>query len=117
MITARQKATNGSPVNANPTNPLAAGASAQDSEPGADGLRVSIEIDGAPEVESQPPLLTIVIPVYNEEKILETAVDELVRKLELWGKSYEIILSENGSRDGTVAIGKRLQERYDAVRL
>jgi glycosyltransferase involved in cell wall biosynthesis len=44
-------------------------------------------------------------------------VEELVGKLERFGKSYEVILSENGSRDRTVAIGRELEERFPHVRL
>ncbi len=52
-----------------------------------------------------PPLkATVVIPVYNEEGILESAVVGLVDRLEPFGISYEVLLAENGSRDNTVAI-------------
>jgi glycosyltransferase involved in cell wall biosynthesis len=47
------------------------------------------------------PEMSIVIPVYNEAGILRDAVRELRRKLDALGWEYEIVLAENGSRDGT----------------
>lgn len=69
------------------------------------------------------PALSIVIPIYNEEGILHAAVVDLIERLdEATAKQplfahYEILLSENGSRDGTVAVGKALSERYPQVRI
>ena len=45
------------------------------------------------------PHLSIVIPVYNEEGILRGSVLELEEKLRRFGWSYELLLSENGSRE------------------
>jgi glycosyltransferase involved in cell wall biosynthesis len=55
-----------------------------------------------------PQQLSILIPVYNEESILERAVRELVAELDRAGHSYELILCENGSRDRTREIGTAL---------
>ncbi len=52
--------------------------------------------------------LSVVIPVYNEENILEASVDELVRCLERNDIAYEIILAENGSTDRTKTLAERL---------
>jgi glycosyltransferase involved in cell wall biosynthesis len=52
-----------------------------------------------------PPHVSIVIPVYNEEGILQGSVLELQKKLTAFEWSYEILLCENGSRDRTVEIG------------
>jgi len=57
---------------------------------------------------STPPRISIVIPVYNEERILRTAVVDLRERLAAFGWSYEIILAENGSKDRTVALGEEL---------
>lgn len=61
------------------------------------------------------PLITVIIPVYNEEAILETATLGLVDKMERLGESYEIILAENGSHDGTIAAARALAERIPAI--
>ncbi len=57
---------------------------------------------------STPPRISIVIPVYNEEGILRTAVVDLRDRLAPFGWTYEIILAENGSKDRTVALGEEL---------
>jgi glycosyltransferase involved in cell wall biosynthesis len=68
--------------------------------------------------EAKPhPHVSIVIPVYNEEGILRGSVLELRQKLKPFGFTYEILLCENGSRDGTVEIGKELELEHDVLRL
>lgn len=47
------------------------------------------------------PHISIVIPVYNEEAIVEQAAAELTAGLEARGWDYEVIFAENGSRDRT----------------
>jgi glycosyltransferase involved in cell wall biosynthesis len=61
------------------------------------------------------PNLSIVIPIYNEEGILHSAVVDLVTRLDDLGWRYEVLLAENGSRDRTVAIGEELAARYPQV--
>ncbi|HKQ69756.1 MAG TPA: glycosyltransferase family 2 protein [Polyangiaceae bacterium] len=63
------------------------------------------------------PRISIVIPVYNEEGIIHSAVVDLRERLLPLAWSYEIILAENGSRDRTVAIGEELAAKYPEVRL
>ncbi len=55
--------------------------------------------------------LSIVIPVYNEEGNLETLFQRLTTTLDALGKSYEIIFTNDGSRDGSSAILKELHQR------
>ena len=50
------------------------------------------------------PHLSIVIPVYNEESIVESAAHELSVGLDARGWDYEVIFAENGSRDATPQI-------------
>ncbi|HNW15381.1 MAG TPA: glycosyltransferase [bacterium] len=54
--------------------------------------------------------VSIVIPVYNEEKILETAVNRLKKDLDQFRDEFdfEIILAENGSTDRTIEKGGEL---------
>jgi glycosyltransferase involved in cell wall biosynthesis len=61
--------------------------------------------------------VSFVIPVYNEEAILHAAVVDLCERLEPHGLRYEIILAENGSRDGTAEVAHRLSARHPEVRL
>jgi glycosyltransferase involved in cell wall biosynthesis len=62
------------------------------------------------------PEISIVIPVYNEEGILHSAVVDLRERLAPFGWSYEIVLAENGSRDRTLAIASELGAKYPEVR-
>ena len=62
----------------------------------------------AARVMSASPQLSIVIPVYNEEAIVEQAATELCAGLDARGWDYEITFAENGSRDRTQEILERL---------
>jgi len=62
------------------------------------------------------PRIAIVIPVYNEEGILHSAVVDLRERLAPLGWSYEIILAENGSKDRTVDLARTLSDKYPEVR-
>lgn len=61
---------------------------------------------------SDAPRISIVIPVYNEEGILHSAVVDLRERLKPMGWTYEIVLAENGSKDRTVEIGQELAAKY-----
>ncbi len=58
--------------------------------------------------DREPPYVSIVIPVYNEEGILREAITELREQLVPFGWTYEIIICENGSADQTVTLGNHL---------
>jgi glycosyltransferase involved in cell wall biosynthesis len=60
--------------------------------------------------------LTVGIPVYNEEDILEANTARLVEHLRARGEPFEIILGSNGSTDRTVALGERLEAEWPEVR-
>jgi len=62
------------------------------------------------------PAVSIVIPVYNEEKILESAVKEIVVEADKLNIDYELIICENGSKDRTLEIGQNLSIIYPQVR-
>lgn len=66
---------------------------------------------------SDNPRLSIVIPIFNEEGILHSAVVDLVSRLSELRWSYEILLSENGSTDRTVAIAEELAEKFPEVQV
>ena len=66
---------------------------------------------------STAPHLSIVIPVYNEEGILQGSVLELEQKLRRFGWSYELLLCENGSRDRTIEIGRELEAEHPQVHM
>lgn len=62
------------------------------------------------------PKLSVVIPVYNEEGILREACLELAAALDQRGWSYELILTENGSKDRTVEILRALAQERSGLR-
>jgi undecaprenyl-phosphate 4-deoxy-4-formamido-L-arabinose transferase len=65
------------------------------------------------------PAVTLVVPVYNEEGTLEEVCGRAVSVLEGLGKPFEVIVVDDGSRDGTWAIVERLaaaDARIRAVR-
>jgi len=57
------------------------------------------------------PEVSIVIPVFNEEKNLEELYRRLTQCLDLVGKTYEIILINDGSRDHSDQILQALHQR------
>lgn len=63
------------------------------------------------------PLLSIIIPAYNEENRLPSALDEISRFLASQPYSAEIVIVENGSRDRTLQIGQEYAERLPNLRV
>ena len=59
--------------------------------------------------------VSIVIPIFNEEEILEQTVLDLVKTIEQEFEEFEIILSENGSRDRTREIVDDLVKRDERI--
>jgi len=61
------------------------------------------------------PSISIVIPVYNEEAILRASVVDLVDRLDALSWSYELLIAENGSTDGTTQVASELAKRFDQL--
>lgn len=61
------------------------------------------------------PLLSVVVPVYNEERCLEAFYAELSRALEPLDLRHEIIFVDDGSSDGSLRIVERLRAADPAV--
>ena len=57
------------------------------------------------------PYISVVIPVYNEEKTLEELYRRLTKTLDQLGKNYEIILTNDGSRDQSSQLLQVLHDR------
>ena len=54
------------------------------------------------------PELSIVIPVYNDEAILERALRGLIAEVRTLGRSFEVIVATNGCVDMTIPIAEEL---------
>lgn len=61
--------------------------------------------------------LSIVIPVYNEEENVEPLVSEITSVMDRLGKHYEIIMVDDGSRDGTFERLAGLRRRTCVLRV
>lgn len=63
------------------------------------------------------PHLSVVIPAYNEEKRLPRTIEQIERHLESKPGSYELILVDDGSTDGTRHVMESAAERNSKVRV
>ncbi len=57
------------------------------------------------------PLISVVIPVHNEQEVLEELYTRLTASLDKIGKPYEIILTNDGSTDKTSEMLRELHAR------
>jgi glycosyltransferase involved in cell wall biosynthesis len=63
-----------------------------------------------------PPLLSIIIPAYNEEIRLPKSLNKIIAFLEQQTYEYEILIVENGSKDRTLEIAQDFERRYAFIR-
>ncbi len=63
-----------------------------------------------------PPLLSIIIPAYNEEARLPDSLKKIISFLEVQTYEYEILIVENGSQDRTLEIAQDFERRYPFIR-
>jgi len=91
----------------------------------ARGAAAAAPIAAAPEWSTaEPPALdphqftySVVIPVFNSEPIVATTIDRTVAFFESHGFSYEVILVNDGSTDGSWDVLQRAPARYPHVRV
>ena len=62
-------------------------------------------------------MLSVVIPVHNEERSVAFLLEELEAALEPLGRPWEAIFVDDGSTDGTFGALTRLHARHDHVRV
>lgn len=63
------------------------------------------------------PELSIVIPVYNEEPILEQSLRGLIAEVRTLGRTFEVLLCANGCVDMTTVIARELMEELPELLL
>jgi dolichol-phosphate mannosyltransferase len=61
--------------------------------------------------------ISVVVPVYNEEENLPVLIPQIVDVLGQIGKSYEMIFVDDGSRDKSREILKKMASQYPQLRL
>ena len=64
--------------------------------------------DDAPEVD-------VIVPVYNEEKILPRSIAALVEFLQSQGGTFRVVIADNASIDRTQEVGTELAARFACV--
>jgi len=63
------------------------------------------------------PGISVVIPVYNEELILDKLYERLTSVLDTIDRNFEVILVDDGSRDNSPEIMKRLHDRDPRIKV
>lgn len=58
------------------------------------------------------PSLSVVVPLYNEEGSLPHLIEQLLAALRPLGRNFELVLVDDGSRDGTAAV---LQDHVERI--
>ncbi|WAC07168.1 MAG: glycosyltransferase family 2 protein [Thermodesulfobacteriota bacterium] len=61
--------------------------------------------------------ISVVIPVYNEEKNVSILIDKLMSSSGLVGKEWEVILIDDGSIDGTFSELQHLKEKIPQIKI
>ena len=65
----------------------------------------------------EQPYLSVVIPVYNEEANLGPLMDRLYPVVTGMGRGFEVIFTNDGSRDRSLEILRGMVERYPGVKV
>ncbi len=60
--------------------------------------------------------VSVVLPAYNEVNYLAPAVEKTAEALNQFTSSYEIVIAEDGSTDGTAERSEELAQKYPYVR-
>jgi len=61
------------------------------------------------------PLMTIIIPAYNEEHRLPRSLDDIVAFIQAQADEFEVLIVENGSRDRTTEVAEAYAARYPFI--
>lgn len=63
------------------------------------------------------PFLSVVIPAYNEAHRLPRTLPQVIEYLSVQGYSYEVLIVDDGSSDGTSGIVRQMMARHLCLRL
>lgn len=67
--------------------------------------------------QTPQPTLSIIVPAYNEERRLPSTLERLTRFIEQVNFPCELIIVDDGSRDGTRELVRDAMTRYPGLRL
>jgi dolichyl-phosphate beta-glucosyltransferase len=70
--------------------------------------------DAAP-MEKPTPSLSVVVPAYNEERRLGPTLDRIATHLRSRGEPWELIVVDDGSKDGTREVAADAARRHEGV--
>ncbi|GAB4423172.1 MAG: glycosyltransferase family 2 protein [Chloroflexi bacterium OHK40] len=78
-----------------------------------------IEADAARRTLDEPgqPVISVVAPVFNEEALIEEFCHRTAAALESLGEPFEIVLVNDGSRDGSARLMRAIHERDPRVKV
>lgn len=62
-------------------------------------------------------MISIVIPIFNEEENLQNLYNRLTAAAPSWGEDYEIVLVDDGSRDSSLTMMRVMTEKDTRVRV
>ena len=68
-------------------------------------------------MKNKNPFLSIVVPCYNEEDVINIFLNKIFSVLAYVNKDFEIVFVNDGSRDNTLAVLKEKAQEYDNVRV
>lgn len=60
-------------------------------------------------------MLSVILPVYNEEARLAASVDAIQGYMARRGRPFEIVIAEDGSSDGSYKVAKALSEKRPGI--
>jgi len=66
---------------------------------------------------STVPDLSIIIPSYNEELRLPATLERIAAYLSSYGREAEILVVDDGSKDGTAAVAESLRNKIPTLRV
>ncbi len=82
-----------------------------------DSIKQAQAEDPAADLTRPAPAISVVIPLYNEEESIPHLYEALTQALQGYGKSYEIIIVDDGSRDRSFELLRELAEKDPAVKV
>ena len=66
-------------------------------------------------MSSDQPMLSVVVPVLDAEDVVSGQLEALASQE--WSRPWEVVVADNGSTDGTIAVIERYRARLPAVRV